>query len=203
MSVSYELNAELRSDMGKGASRRLRREAEQVPAVIYGLGQPALSITVPHKDLFLKLEHEAFYSHVLTINVAGKVEKVVLKDLQRHPYKQIILHADFLRVDEANKLTKKIPLHFVGAEKCPAVKLGGGQIDHAVSEVEVSCLPSQLPEFIEVDLSGLEMNQVVHLSNLKLPAGVELVELAKGHDLSIASVHRKGGAAEEEAPAAE
>lgn len=196
MSVSFELNAELRSDMGKGASRRLRRDADKVPAVIYGAGKDALSISLLHKDMFLNLEHEAFYSHVLTIKVDGKTEKVILKDLQRHPYKARILHADFLRVDESAKLHKKVPLHFLNEASAPGVKTAGGSVDRSVSEVEIICLPQDLPEFIEVDLGNLELNQVLHLSDLKLPKGVELVELSKGHDLSVVSIHRKGGASE-------
>ncbi|MBI2381479.1 MAG: 50S ribosomal protein L25/general stress protein Ctc [Gammaproteobacteria bacterium] len=197
MSVSFEMNAELRSDMGKGASRRLRREADLVPAVVYGLGLPALSISVTHKDMFLNLEHEGFYSHVLTINVDGKTEKVILKDLQRHPYKPRILHADFLRVDENATIHKKVPLHFVNGDRAPGVKTGGGQIEKSITEVEIVCLPSQLPEFIEVNLIGMQLNDVLHLSDLKLSSAITIAELAKGHDLAVVSVHRsKAGTAE-------
>jgi len=208
MSVDFNISAESRSDEGKGASRRLRREGK-VPAVIYGAGKDAASITVDHNSMFHHLEHEAFYSHILTITVDGKAEKAVLKDLQRHPYKPTILHADFMRVDAKEKLRMNVPLHFTGEELAPGVKIDGGLITHNVSEVEISCLPGNLPEYLEVDLSELQMDHSLHLSDIKLPKGVEIVALTHGadHDLPVAAIHKmRGSSADDEgevvAPAA-
>jgi len=194
MSESFVVDAEVRDDMGKGASRRLRRDGK-MPGVLYGAGKDAVSITVDHNELSKHLEHEAFFSHILTVNLAGKAEKAVLKDLQRHPSKPVLLHVDFQRVSESEKLRMQVPLHFLNEEECPGVK-AGGLATHNITEVEVSCLPKDLPEFIEVDLAGLDMDQSIHLSNLSLPAGVELVQLAHGaeHDLPVVSIHLTRGA---------
>ncbi|MCW8887809.1 MAG: 50S ribosomal protein L25/general stress protein Ctc [Gammaproteobacteria bacterium] len=199
MSVDFNITAESRSDMGKGASRRLRRE-DKVPAVIYGAGKDAVSVTLDHNSLFHHLEHEAFYSHILNIAVDGKAEKVVLKDLQRHPYKPTILHADFLRVDAKEKLRMNVPLHFTGEEVAPGVKIDGGLITHNVTEVEISCLPSNLPEYLEVDLSGLQMDHSLHLSDIKLPEGVEIIALTHGadHDLPVAAIHKMRGSSSDD-----
>ncbi len=204
--ISFEINAEVRSDMGKGASRRLRREGK-VPAVMYGAGQEPLSVTLDHAELLKHLEHEAFYSHILTVKLDGREESAVLKDMQRHPAKPVVTHVDFLRVSASDKIRMHVPLHFVGGDVAPGVKVGGGMITHNLSEVEISCLPKDLPEFIEVDLSGVELNQAVHLSDIKLPASVELVQLSHGpeHDLPVATIvpTRGGAAAAEEEGAAE
>lgn len=204
--VDFNLSAELRSDMGKGASRRLRREGK-VPAVLYGADKEATSLTIDHNDLYKHLQHEAFYSHILTLTIAGKAEKAVLKDLQRHPVRPIILHADFLRISAKDKIRMHVPLHFKGEDVAPGVKVGSGVVTHNITQVEVSCLGKDLPEFIEVDISGLELDQVLHLTDLKLPKGVELVELMHGtsHDQPVVGIHKTRGsaAAEGEETAAE
>jgi large subunit ribosomal protein L25 len=203
MAVSFELNAEPRNDMGKGASRRLRR-AGQVPAILYGGDQQPQSLTLNHNQLLRSLEHEAFYSHILSVKVGATETRAVLRDLQRHPSKPYILHVDLLRVSATEKLRMHVPLHFMGEDIAPGVKLGGGMVMHELIEVEVECLPQNLPEFIEVDVSGLEVGDSLHLSDLKMPEGVMLVELARGedHDLGVVSIHaRRGGGDEEEAAA--
>lgn len=198
MTTEFVIEAKRRDDMGKGASRRLRREG-LVPAIIYGAAKEPVALTLEHNDLEKHLEHEAFFSHILSVKVDGKDEQAVLKDLQRHPAKPLILHVDFLRVSGKEKLRMHVPLHFVNEETSPAVKQGG-LVTHNMTDVEISCLPKNLPEFVEVDLSALELNQSLHLSDIKLPAGVELVELMHGadHDLPVVSVHLPRGAAAEE-----
>ncbi|WP_163832452.1 50S ribosomal protein L25/general stress protein Ctc [Spartinivicinus ruber] len=200
MSNEFTLAAEKRSDIGKGASRRLRREADKAPAVIYGADKAPESITILQKDILKALENEAFYSHILTLEVEGEKQEVILKDLQRHPAKDFILHADFLRVTADHKLTTHVPLHFINEDKCAGVKKGG-VITHSAVEVEVRCLPADLPEFIEVDMTDFDLGQIIHLSDLKLPQGVELVELAHGesHDQAIANIQTPRGGADEEA----
>jgi large subunit ribosomal protein L25 len=188
MVVSFELNAEVRSGTGKGASRRLRR-AGKVPAILYGGGEPPLGLELDHDPVMHSLENEAFYSHILNVNIAGRTVRAVLKDLQRHPYKPVIMHMDLQRISETEKLRMHIPLHFKGEDKAPGVKQAGGVVSHLVTEVEVSCLPRHLPEFIEVDVSDLGLNETLHLSNLPLPEGVELVELLHGKDLPVVSIH--------------
>ena len=185
----FTLNAEVRSDLGKGASRRLRRNAALVPAVIYGGDKAPQSISILAKDLAKLLENEASFSHVLSMNVDGQTESVLIKALQRHPAKSFVLHADFVRVVAGHKLTATVPLHFIHQETSVGVKQQGGEILHNLNEVEVSCLPQDLPEFIEVDLAKVEVGQIVHLSDIKLPKGVELVALAHGNDLAVANIH--------------
>ena len=187
--TNFTLNAEVRSDLGKGASRRLRRNESLVPAVIYGGEKPAQSISLLAKDLAKLLENEAAFSHVLTLNVAGANESVVIKALQRHPAKGFVLHADFVRVVAGQKLNAHVPLHFINEASSVGVKQQGGEVSHTISEVEVSCQPQDLPEFIEVDLAKVEVGQIVHLSDIKLPKGVELVALAHGNDLAVANIH--------------
>ena len=187
--TNFALNAEVRSDLGKGASRRLRRNESLVPAVIYGGEKPAQSISLLAKDLAKLLENEAAFSHVLTLNVAGTNESVVIKALQRHPAKGFVLHADFVRVVAGQKLSAHVPLHFINEATSVGVKQQGGEVSHTITEVEVSCQPQDLPEFIEVDLAKVEVGQIVHLSDIKLPKGVELVALAHGNDLAVANIH--------------
>ncbi|MDP2748463.1 50S ribosomal protein L25/general stress protein Ctc [Pseudomonas sp.] len=189
MTVEFALNAEVRSDLGKGASRRLRRNVAMVPAVIYGGEKAPMSISLLAKELAKLLENEASFSHVLTLNVAGSNESVLIKALQRHPAKGHVLHADFVRVVAGQKLTAHVPLHFLNQESSVGVKQQGGEVSHVAVEVEVSCLPKDLPEFIEVDMAAVEIGQIVHLSDLKLPKGVELVALAHGNDLAVANIH--------------
>ena len=187
--INFALNAEVRSDLGKGASRRLRRNVSMVPAVIYGGDKAPQSISLLAKDLAKLLENEAAFSHVLTLNVAGTNESVVIKALQRHPAKGFVLHADFVRVVAGQKLNAHVPLHFINEASSVGVKQQGGEVSHTISEVEVSCQPQDLPEFIEVDLAKVEVGQIVHLSDIKLPKGVELVALAHGNDLAVANIH--------------
>ena len=202
MAISFSLEAEIRTDLGKGASRRLRH-TEKFPAVVYGAGKDPVSLTLDHKKFLHNLENEAFYSHILTLSIGGKDEQVILKDLQRHPARIAIMHADFLRVSATEKLHLRVPLHFINAEECPGAK-EGGLVTHSISEIEVACLPKDLPEYLEVDLSSLELDHSVHMSDIIVPAGVELVELSHGeaHDQPVASVHMPRGASEEEEDAA-
>ncbi|MEA5445448.1 50S ribosomal protein L25/general stress protein Ctc [Gammaproteobacteria bacterium AB-CW1] len=199
MSDDFTLNAEVRDDKGKGASRRLRRQG-RVPGIIYGGGKDPVPVSVDHDELINQLKHEAFYSHVLEINVGKKKEKAVLKDLQRHVYKPTVVeHIDLQRVSAKEKLRMQVPLHFEGEKTCPGVKLHGGVITHNLVNVEVSCLPKDLPEFIEVDVSELDIGDSIHLTDLKLPSGVELVELMHGedHDLQVVSIHQPRAAKED------
>jgi len=191
----FTLNAEVRSDLGKGASRRLRRLASLVPAVVYGGEKAPESISMLAKEVAKLLENEAAFSHVIELNVGGKKQNVVIKALQRHPAKGHVMHADFVRVIAGQKLTAHVPVHFIN-EELPVKK--GGEISHVISEVEVTCLPKDLPEFIEVDLNDTEVGSIIHLSDLKAPKGVEFVALAHGNDLAVANVH-----APRVAPAAE
>jgi large subunit ribosomal protein L25 len=203
MADKFQLTANARTESGTGVSRRLRR-AGLIPAVIYGAGKNPEWISLSHKDISHALNHEAFYSHILTIQVdGGKSEKVVLKDLLRHPFKRQILHADFLRVNASEKLTMNVPIHFAGEESAPGVK-AGGVLSKQKTEVEIRCLPANLPEFIEMDISTMKMDQTLHLSDLKLPQGVELalLKLDDEHNLPIASIHQPR-AAKEATPAAE
>jgi large subunit ribosomal protein L25 len=196
--VSFNLTAEVRTDLGKGASRRLRRE-NKVPAVLYGAEKDPISLTLDHNTLVHQLENEAFYSHILTIDVAGNSEKAVLKDLQRHPAKQLILHADFMRVSDKEKLKMNVPLHFMNEEQAPGVKKGG-IVTHSITEVEIQCLPKDLPEYLEVDLADVDIEEIVHLTDIKLPAGVELVELqhGEGHNQAVAAIHKTRASKETE-----
>ena len=186
----FEIIAEPREDMGKGASRRLRREGK-VPGVVYGANKDAASIMVQHNEISRHLENEAFYSHILTLQVGKAKEKVVLKDLQRHPYKAVILHLDLLRVDENEKLTMRVPLHFIHEDKCIGVKQSGGVISHVMTDVEISCLPNDLPEYIEVDMAEIDIGEGIHLTDLKLPEGSEIAALLHGGDAAqiVATVH--------------
>jgi large subunit ribosomal protein L25 len=186
--IKFELDATVRHDMGKGASRRLRRE-EKVPGVVYGGGKEPVALTMEHKHIAKSLSHEAFYSHILTLKTGSDAERVILKDVQRHPYKPRIVHVDFQRVRADEKLHMHIPLHFVGAENAPGVKDAGGLVSHIMSDVEISCLPDDLPEYIEVDISAMQLNDILHLSDLKLSKGVEIIALSHGDDKPVVSIH--------------
>ncbi len=193
----FVLDAQTREDAGKGASRRLRRQA-LVPAIVYGGKKEPQNISILSKELIKHLENEAFYSHIISLNVGGKSEDVILKDLQRHPAKPVILHADFLRVSKNQKLTTKAPLHFINEEKSAGVKTQGGIVNHIITELEISCLPANLPEYIEVDLAEVELGQTIHISDLTMPEGVESIALAHGNDLSIAAIIKPKGISEAE-----
>ena len=197
----HKLVAASRKDEGKGASRRLRRSGH-VPAIVYGGHQDPLSIQVEHNHLWLTSQNEWFYSAILDLEVDGKVQKVLLRDMQRHPFKQQILHMDFLRVSENEALRASVPLHFVNQEKSPAGKSAGVVVTHELNEVEVTCLPKDLPEFIEVDLGELKVGDIVHLSQLKLPKGVTIPALAHGKEHDLAVVIAKHARVEAEEPAA-
>ena len=194
MSVSFEINATARTDGGKGASRRLRRTG-LVPGIVYGGGEEPLAISAEHHVLAHDLQNEAFYSHILNLKLGGKTQQVILKDLQRHPAKPFLLHFDLLRVSAKEAIRVNVPLHFKGEEVAPGVKTGGGHLMTQMNEVEVSCLPADLPEFIEVDVSAMELGDHLHLSHLELPAGVEIPQLAQGedHDLPVAAVQKLAG----------
>jgi len=190
MSDQFELNAEVRDDMGKGASRRLRRLADLVPAIIYGGKKDPQPLTLVRKDLEKALENEAFYSQVLTIKVGKGKEKAILKDLQRHPARDSVMHADFMRIDDKVAIKVHVPIHFLNEDTCHGVKVEGGMIQHQTTDIEIQCLPADIPEYIEVDMLEVETGQIVHLSDVTLPANVISIALALGedHDLAVASV---------------
>ncbi len=177
----FAIVAALRDDKGKGASRRLRRTG-YVPGILYGADKDPVSIQLEHNDVMKHTELEAFYSHILTLKLPSGTERVVLKDMQRHPYKAQIMHMDFLRVRENEMLTMRVPLHFINEEKCVGVKDHGGVVSHLMTELEILCLPRNLPEYIEVDILGLDVGDSLHLSDLKVPEGVEIAALASGGD---------------------
>ncbi len=189
MKKAFEIQAQARADVGKGASRRLRR-AGLVPAIVYGAGEDAQSLTLNHNEMMTHLKHEAFYSHILSLKVDGKKQDVVLKDLHRHPFKPRLIHADFLRVKANEELVMKVPLHFLGEEECPGVK-AGGKVSHVMSSIEISCLPKDLPEYIEIDVSALNLDESIHLSEIKLPQGVKIVALEQegDHDTAVVAVY--------------
>ncbi|HZH42637.1 MAG TPA: 50S ribosomal protein L25/general stress protein Ctc [Lysobacter sp.] len=198
----HVIQAVSRKDEGKGASRRLRRSGF-IPAVIYGGQSAPQSIQLEHEKTWIASQNEWFYSSILTLELDGKRESVLLRDMQRHPYKQLIMHLDFQRVDANQALRVRVPLHFLNQEKSPAGKTAGVVVLHELNEIEISCLPKDLPEFIEVDLAALKVGDIVHLSDLKLPAGVELPELKLGKEHDVAVVIAKHAKDEVEEPAAE
>lgn len=204
MTDLFTLEAEVRTDLGKGASRRLRH-ANKVPAILYGEGQDPISLTLEHKNVFRAQQEEAFYSQVLTLNIDGKPVECLIKDMQRHPFKQLVMHLDFLRIDATHAVHTNAPIHFINEE---AAAKKGGTVAHHVNEIAISCLPADLPEFIEVDLSSIEVGQTLHLSDVTLPKGVTSDELAKGesHDQAVVTLNAPKAAASEDdeaAPAAE
>jgi len=205
MSSDYTVSAKARADVGKGASRRLRRLESEVPAIVYGGENAPQMISILHKDLLWFLEDEAFFTSVVTLDIDGKQESVVLKALQRHPAKLKVLHADFLRVDANTKITLHVPLHFLNEDSCVGVKIQGGNITHAATDLEVQCLPKDLPEFIEVDMAAIETGVTLHISDLTLPAGVESTALALGedHDQAIVTVHAPRGGSDDDEAASE
>jgi large subunit ribosomal protein L25 len=200
MKTSFELVAEFRDAEGKGASRRLRR-ANKVPAILYGGHREPRALSLDHTKLMLMLDNERFYSTIISIKVGEVSQAAVLKDVQRHPAKNAVLHVDLQRVLENEKIRIAIPLHFKGESVAPGVKQGG-VVSHLRNEVEVLCLPKDLPEYVDVDLSALDMNQMLHLSDLKMPDGVEIPELSHGRNSPVVSIHH-ARAEEVEAPAAD
>ena len=203
MSLTFELNAERRENTGTADARRARH-AGKVPAIVYGAGKDPMGITLDHHVILANLDHESFYTHILDVKCDGKSEKVVLKDMQRHPSKAIIMHMDFQRISETSKIRMHVPIHFIGESVAPGVKKSGGTIAHSLNHVDVICFAKDLPEFIEADLSALEVGEALHLTDLKLPAGVELVALQQGddHDLTVAIINKPRGAADADDDAA-
>jgi large subunit ribosomal protein L25 len=217
MANEFELQAEVRNDLGKGASRRLRRNAGMVPAIVYGAGKEPVSISIAQNVLHKSCENEAFFAHIINLKVGGDSENAIVKGLQRHPATNRIMHADFLRVRMDQEITVEVPLHFINEEACVGVKIDGGMVSHVMSSLQIACLPGNLPEYIEVDVEALEMGSSLHMSELKLPEGVSVPELSYGedHDQVVVSVvatratveesdeseAAEGGAAEGEAPA--
>lgn len=199
--MSFELIAQKRTLQGSGASRRLRH-ANKVPGIIYGGSAAPLMIELPHNDLLLALRKEAFHASVLTINVDGAVQSVLLRDSQMHPYKPLVLHVDFLRVDATHAIHQKVPLHFVNADIAIGVKIGGGIVSHAMNEVDITCLPKDLPTFVEVDLTNLDAGHTIHLSELVFPAGVKPVMHGDDDPVVVAITVKKAAAEGEEGEAA-
>ncbi len=198
--MSLELNATLREDKGKGASRRLRH-ANTFPGIVYGGDKDPVSITLQQKDVQHKLPDESFYSQVLGLSIDGKVEDVLVRDIQHHPYKLEVMHMDFIRVDAKKVVHVFSQLHFIGEDVAPGIKTENGVINHVVTEVEVECLPKDIPDYIEIDLSEMHVGDVIHLSDLNLPKGVEVLALKQGeeHDTAVVGLHvRKGGNEDEE-----
>ena len=197
MATQHEIKVQRREDEGKGASRRLRL-AGNVPAVVYGGDLKPVSIELSHNDVWLASQHEWFYASILDLSLNGDVQKVLLRDMQRHPFKQQIMHLDFQRVNANETIRTAVPLHFVNEDTSPAGKAADVVITHELNEVTVTCLPGDLPEFIEIDLGAMVVGDIVHLSQVKLPKGVEIPELALGADHDVAVVVAKHGRVEAE-----
>ncbi len=201
MSQKLKISAEMRTDLGKGASRRLRRLANKVPAILYGGEEQPAALTLVYRELDAIMKDEAFYSQVMALKIAGKNQDVVVRDLQRHPATDRVTHVDFFRVDADKVLQVSVPLHFLNEDTCVGVKQEGGIISHLMNEVEISCLPADLPAYIEVDLIDLALGSSIHLSELSLPDNVEFVAFMHGdedHDTAVVSVHAPRAIVEEE-----
>jgi large subunit ribosomal protein L25 len=195
--MQFEMTAQARTLQGSGASRRLRR-AGKVPGIIYGGDAAPQPIELDHKDLLVNLKKEAFHSSILNLLVGGKKQQVLLRDTQMHAYKPLVLHVDFQRVSATEEVHIMVPLHFINEEAAPGVKLSGGLVNHVITEVDIQCLPKDLPEFIEVDISALDVGEVIHLSEIKLPKGIKLASHG-ADDAVVVGVVAKGGTTEEEA----
>lgn len=201
MTEQIVLRAEFREDLGKGASRRLRRLSDKVPGILYGGGIDPVPLSLVARDLSKAMQEEAFFSQILALSVGDKTQACVLRDLQRHPATDNVQHIDFLRIREDMPVQIHVPLHYINEDNCVGVKLGGGRIAHNLIELEVSCLPKDLPEFIEVDVEALDVGDSIHLSDVELPEGVTIIALALGedHDIPVVSVTaRRGGATEDD-----
>ena len=199
--MKFEINATARSLQGTGASRRLRREGK-VPAIVYGAEKTPSVITLDHNEFYHQIKHEAFHASVLTLSIDGAKEQVLLRDFQMHPFKRQILHVDLQRISQTDKIHVKVPLHFINGDIAPGVKLSGGIVTHIFNDMDIACLAKDLPEFIEVDLCNLQAGHSIHLSEIKLPEGVEFVDLHKGDDKAVATVVVPRGAIEAATPAA-
>ena len=191
MAQQIELNAEMRTDVGKGASRRLRRTAGQIPGVIYGGDEAAQSLKLSAHELGKAMQQARFLSQIIAVSAGGKKQQAVVRDVQRHPATEAVMHIDFLRVSADREIEVRIPVHFINEDKCVGVKLQGGLLSHNLIEVEVTCLPANLPEFIEVDVAEMNLGDSLHLSELTLPEGVRIESLAQGedYDLQVVSVY--------------
>lgn len=188
MSAKFEVTAEPRAAQGTGASRRLRHTGK-VPGIMYGAGKAPLMVTFDHNLMLRNLQQEKFHTSILTVKCGGEADQAILRDYQMHPFKPLVMHVDLQRISATEKIHMRVPLHFVGQDVAPGVKLGGGIVSHLMTEVDVTCLPHQLPEFLEVDMSNVELNQSVHLSDLKLSEGVQITKLAHGgDDLAVATI---------------
>ena len=196
------LNAEIRSEIGKGASRRLRK-AGKVLGIVYGGKKDAVSIQLSHSDMLKATSNESFYSQVLGLSIEGKKEKVVIKDMQRHPWKPVIMHMDFNRINESETLNIRVPIHFVNEDLCVGVKQDGGVIAHLAADIEVTCLPASIPEFVEVDVEALSLGDVLHMYDLSMPEGVEITAMLHGGDGAAAIVQVNAPRLEEEEPTQE
>lgn len=190
MSDDFDLIADIREDQGKGASRRLRHQGK-VPAIIYGAGRPPRALVFDHNRVIQQLDNESFYSSVLNIKVGEKSQAAILKDVQRHPAKPQVMHMDFQRIVEDQEIKMLVPIHFAGEDVAPGVKRGGGKVSHLITEIEVVCLPRHLPEYLEIDVSELELDEMLKLSDIPLPEGVSIPALAQGEEANrgVVSIH--------------
>ena len=188
MAKSVDLIAEYREDSGKGASRRLRR-AGKVPAIVYGAGRDPRAVTFERDSLMHKMESEAFFSTVLNIKIGKNNRQCILKDVQMHPAKRQVLHLDFQRIVEDELIRMTVPIHFLNEDAAPGVKTGGGSISHMITEIEVTCLPADLPEYLDIDIAELELDETLYLADLKLPEGVAILELTEDNNPGLVSIH--------------
>jgi len=188
MRMKFELSAEARADQGKGASRRLRH-AGKVPAILYGGKGTPTNLSLSHQKLLLVIDKEQFYSSIIAVDVEGQKQPAIVKDVQMHPAKNAVVHVDLQRVLEDQPIRLHLPIHFLNAATSPGVKTQGGTVSHLRNDIEISCLPKDLPEAIEVDLGAMSLNDSVKLSELKLPPGVTIPELVHGHDAPVVTIH--------------
>ena len=195
--MKIEINAKERKSKGTGASRRLRHEGS-TPGILYGGAKDAISLEIDTKELFMQFRHEAFHASILTLNLEGKKESVILRDFQMHPVRNNIQHIDFQRINENEKISVKVPFHFINEETAPGVKIEGGLVSHIMTEIDISCLPKDLPQYIEVDLGELAMGESIHLSEVTVPEGVELTSLTDENDPAITSISKPKVVVEEE-----
>jgi len=198
MSTKPELHAEVRTDVGKGASRRLRRQGEKVPGIIYGGAGEPVNLTFEVKELNKALTNESFFSQILDVYIDGKSEQTILRDLQRNPANDRVMHIDLLRIRADHALQVSVPLHFINEDRCKGVRLSGGTIAHLMNEVEISCLPKDLPEYIEVFMAELDLNEIIHLSDLALPEGVSIIALEHEDDRPVVTITQARISSEEE-----
>jgi len=195
--MKIEINAKERKSKGTGASRRLRHIGT-TPGILYGGEKDAISLEIDSKELFMQFRHEAFHASILTLNLEGKKESVILRDFQMHPVRNNIQHIDFQRINENEKISVKVPFHFVNEDTAPGVKIEGGLVSHIMTEIDISCLPKDLPQYIEVDLGELAMGESIHLSQVTVPEGVELTSLTEENDPAITSISKPKVVVEEE-----